>query len=393
MGIMDEGADGSFGGDGLNDRETLHLQQRIVDELGPTLYQGWTRLDAAFSQLGRQSETRLVTFYQGGYVARGPLPHRVMELFIELRRVRRGSEGSFASVFMQWVHGQVPQWYFNHDRRPFWNSPTDDLLTPPQVEPLPELVRWRRDFEELGETVPQWLVEQPVGVEMARLAEALQAADVPAGWVELALDAAGASSESAQSVLKSPYARGPWCEGRLTLKRVGPDFYTVEISDYGAVRELGDYREEKEAALALWNYLTSARPPAYHLPMAELQRLMASAAPSFDDLAHRLLNLGPGGLITSLATGVAYDHFGGQDGLYLYPWGTPLPLRSLPQTALQAPGAAHQVYLANRGVDVQAEITAPWFDQPGGGLRFRLAGGSIRDAVNAGVLTPVVVSG
>src|SRR5699024_4937020 len=93
----------------------------------------------------------------------------------------------------------------------------------------------------------------------------------------------------------------------------------------------------------------------------------------------------------NLATGLPYDRLGGLDGLYFHLWNTPWEQRSLPDTAW-APGAVQVVFVAARAVEVQAELAPAWFDQPGGGLRFRVQppARGVRDLLQSGVLAPVV---
>jgi hypothetical protein len=73
--------------------------------------------------------------------------------------------------------------------------------------------------------------------------------------------------------------------------------------------------------------------------------------------------------------------------VYLFPAGTPVERRSLPPTSLRDGARLHR-FIMTADVLVRGELVAPWFGQPGGGLRFRLAEDfrGIRDLVVTGAL-------
>ena len=134
--------------------------------------------------------------------------------------------------------------------------------------------------------------------------------------------------------------------------------------------------------------------------------LPASTPVSAIDLQHRShayqgayaqifaqLQAGGGALLTTLPPGVALDRFGSLDGVFLFPWATPVPNRSLPPTANgQAPNLYQ--FVTTAPLHVEAEIVAPWFGQPGGSLRFRIAadGVGVRQLVTARALTEVRIT-
>jgi hypothetical protein len=70
-----------------------------------------------------------------------------------------------------------------------------------------------------------------------------------------------------------------------------------------------------------------------------------------------------------LQPGSIVDRYGGTDGLFVAPRGTPFGNRSLPCEWANKDLNAYEVVKA---IDVDAGISAPWFNQPGGGVQFEL---------------------
>ncbi|MBW4716194.1 TNT domain-containing protein [Saccharothrix sp. SC076] len=69
-----------------------------------------------------------------------------------------------------------------------------------------------------------------------------------------------------------------------------------------------------------------------------------------------------------LAVGVELDRFGTPEGRVLSETGTPFTQRSLPPTALTA---GYRRYRVTRELPVWFTLSAGWFGQPGGGVRYR----------------------
>ena len=84
-----------------------------------------------------------------------------------------------------------------------------------------------------------------------------------------------------------------------------------------------------------------------------------------------------------LPVGTALDRFGHPGGAWLSPDGTPFVERALPPDSATKP--YHQ-YVVNDptklppGYHIEQSKAAPWFDQPGGGIQYRIIGPDGRDA-------------
>ena len=67
--------------------------------------------------------------------------------------------------------------------------------------------------------------------------------------------------------------------------------------------------------------------------------------------------------------GDVFDRYGSRSGRFVAPLGTPYPARSLP------PGthlSTYEKYIVKKPFDAYVGITAPWFNQPGGGIQYKL---------------------
>lgn len=72
----------------------------------------------------------------------------------------------------------------------------------------------------------------------------------------------------------------------------------------------------------------------------------------------------------TLQPGAKIDRYGYEGGSYVAPEGTPYGMRAL------APGTEtkpYHVYEVLKPLDAMGGETAPWFDQPGGGLQFKFS--------------------
>lgn len=87
----------------------------------------------------------------------------------------------------------------------------------------------------------------------------------------------------------------------------------------------------------------------------------------------------------TLQPGTRIDRYGSEYGTFVCPEGVPYEMRSL------APGSEtkpYNVYEVRKPVEVLAGETAPWFDQPGGGVQY-MFDKSIRELIEAGILIKV----
>lgn len=356
------------------------LLRALADALAAAGGDRATRVEAEWSQAGTQHSGRAYLTDADG-VRRIPLPDDAVAAFAALRAQMSGPAlGAWLSAHIVVTPGAEPVLEANYDRRPAWNSPTTSMLDTPDEPIVPTEDRWLVDLKRHPRDrahIPAWLAPDAVeGEAVAELRAALDGAGVPRAAVVLPGE---------------PPA--PTFEGTLEVVRYSPSHYAVRISDYGQHHLLGEYRSERQACLALWQYLTQPLPGPVRTTQAELAARAQGAQRSYGDLYARLRNVGRGGILTNLAVGVPYDRFGGPDGLYFFAWGTPWEQRSLPPTA-NAAGARFVTFVALRPVEIQAEIVEPWFGQPGGGIRFHVEGGkAVRDLVREQVLALVDVVG
>jgi hypothetical protein len=177
-------------------------------------------------------------------------------------------------------------------------------------------------------------------------------------------------------------------EGALALVPADGGFDLVTI-DYGQPVRLGHADDEAAAAALLLAYLDRPLPALRPIASDEFRDLAASTSAQSDELRPRLTD---GSLLIQLPAGLALDRIGALDGVMLFPAETPFEARSLPPTALA--GAELHRFVTAADVLVRVQVVAPWFGQPGGGIRFTLADDftGIRDLVVAGALERVAVA-
>lgn len=192
-------------------------------------------------------------------------------------------------------------------------------------------------------------------------------------------------------LLPGDHPTGQPVEGALRIVPVdaaamhGQD-WALEVVDYGTPRRLAVARDEDDAVEMLRRFLNRPFPPARDVPRAELDALAQRAGASYPQLAAQTHAAGGAGLTIQIPAGIPVDRVGGPDGYLLHPLDTPLPARSLPPQATERPDV-HR-YVTDRPFLVNVRIVQPWFDQPGGALRFAIAdpGLTIRDLVVDGSL-------
>lgn len=324
-----------------------------------------------WSQAGTQHSGRI--YLTSGAV---PVPEPVTATLSRLRAaMARPGAGTWLSAQAQ-VDPDDSRWDFNHTRRPYWNSP-DSMLAPTAAPAVPDDARWAADLRRYprdAEHALGWLAA-PVssGRSFTALREALTSAGFATGGVALPDEE------------QTPF------EGCVAVVRHSTAHYSMQVADYGHHEFLAEYAEEEHVSRAVWDYLHQPLPHPTAMSWAEIEQRARAAGGAYADLHHRLAQEGPGGIITNLAAGVPFDRYGVLDGLFFYPWGTPWPQRSLPQTA-HGPGAAQVILMAPAPVEVHAQIVPAWFSQPGGGIRFRVEGArhqGLRDLVRTGVLLQI----
>lgn len=173
-------------------------------------------------------------------------------------------------------------------------------------------------------------------------------------------------------------------EGALEV-RADEDGFALVTGDYGQAFPIASAATAEEAVGELLAYVDRVLPAPRSATAAEITDLSAAAAPHYADLVERL---GSGRtLLITLPAGLVLDRIGALDGVYLFPAGTSVEQRSLAPTSL-GDGARLHRFITAADVLVHAELVAPWFGMPGGGLRFRLAEDfrGVRDLVISGAL-------
>jgi len=179
----------------------------------------------------------------------------------------------------------------------------------------------------------------------------------------------------------------PPVEGALRIVPVQQDDFALEVVDYGTARRLATARGEEDAVEMLRRFLNRPFPAPRDIPRHELDGLRDRAASTYPQLAQQVAQAGEQGLTIQIPAGVPVDRIGGPDGYLLHPLDTPVQQRSLPPHVVQAP-EVHR-YLVERPFMVTVRFVQPWFDQPGGALRFQTADPSVtvRDLVVDGSLS------
>lgn len=299
---------------------------------------------------------------------RHALPVAAVGLFQQIReRMTDDTHGAWLSARI--TLDDEPVFIPNYSKRVYWNSPAM-FIAPDEAAPIPTDEEWTAELRRhprAPDFVPAWVaVRVTDSREFDQLRQALTGAGVP------------------QAAVRLPGESHTTFEGAILVRSL-EGLYSVDVFDYGQLHHLGTARQEREAGMIAWNYLTAPMPMPVMLTPGEVEQRAHSALAPYEALRQRIVAAGPGGVVTNLAPGIPYDRWGTIDGLYIYAWATPTQERSLPPTAL-GEGALRVGLVANRPVPVQAELVPAWFDQPGGGIRFRLQR-PVRDYVRAGELS------
>lgn len=189
-------------------------------------------------------------------------------------------------------------------------------------------------------------------------------------------------------ILPGDTADHPPLEGAMEVSTIGREV-TVGIRDYGELEIVHRAVDEPAAYTWLWEYLSLPLPAARPVPRTDLHQRVDAYRPTLAAFYEQVRHAG-GPHLATLPPGVALDRIGAIDGVYLFPWGTPVPLRALPA---ESPDARLYQVLTAAPLEVEVEIVRPWFGQPGGALRFRIAadGVGVRQLILAGSLLEVTV--
>ncbi|PZE85014.1 hypothetical protein DEI91_06055 [Curtobacterium sp. MCBD17_032] len=183
----------------------------------------------------------------------------------------------------------------------------------------------------------------------------------------------------------------PPVEGALRIVPVDAEAFALEVVDYGTARRLATARGEDDAVEMLRRFLNRPFPDARDVRRSDLDQMRDRSASTYPQLAQQVATTGDAGLTIQIPAGVPVDRIGGPDGYLLHPIETPLHARSLPPHATASP-EVHR-YVVERPFLVTVRFVHPWFDQPGGALRFEIADPTttIRDLVVDGSLARVRV--
>jgi len=178
-------------------------------------------------------------------------------------------------------------------------------------------------------------------------------------------------------------------EGALEIRAADGGFELATL-DYGRSSPLARDDSESGIARLLLEYLDRPLPAPRTLSVSQFEALAAAAAGHYAELRERLVE---GSLLITLPSELALDRIGALDGVLLFPAGTSVEARALPPTALVDGAELHRFVTAG-DVLVRADLVQPWFGQPGGALRFRLAEDfrGVRDLVVSGALERVAVA-
>lgn len=346
-----------------------HPDPVLVARLGALVREA-ARAPAALAEWSQVATAHAGRIYVDG--DRRPLPEPAVEVFRRLREeMRDETHGAWFSAQLELGPGGE-KFTPNYTERVYWNGAR--MLEPPADQsPIPTDADWAAELRRHPRVVvPEW-IDTPADSheEFASLRAGLERMGLPRAAVRL------------------PGEDHVTFEGAVLVRQL-PGAYTVDVFDYGQLHHIGTDPTARGAGLLAWNYLSSPLPAPVAMPPEELEQRARSGAPGYAQLAARLQAAGPGGVVINLATGIPFDRWGGIDGLYLYAWNTPLPQRSLPPSATED-GATRVTFLANHPVPVQAEVVPAWFDQPGGGIRFRVDE-PLRDLLRSGALSVVAAT-
>lgn len=174
-------------------------------------------------------------------------------------------------------------------------------------------------------------------------------------------------------------------EGALKVTQSADGKWELVMSDYGQTRSLFKRDSEREMFDAVRLYVLTPLPRAEGLELtdAEFEEMMHTRGQQMHELAEQIQASGPN--LIQLPQGLLIDRIGVVDGFLSYHFRTSFEARAMHPFALEQ--RIHVFRVANPFL-VTAELTQPWFGQPGGGVRFVLEEPmlSFRDLIHTGVL-------
>lgn len=367
--------------------QILGLQQQSADALRAEVAdQAFVTAHLEWSQAGTQHSARAYLLDEAGTLTRIEIPDSAENILGQLRLVTaNATDGAWFSAHVSITSDPAAdntalEW----NERPYWNSPDARMSTAPAGEPFPTDELWLADLERFpraADKVPAWLSASTAlpGAASASLRERL----TKSGYPQEALVLPGDPPGSADVAL----------EGALEVRQVGSKRYAVGVRDYGVFEPFHTAPSEREACDWLWSFLLRQMPPATAVAQYDLQQRSSGYRPAYAQL-YAQLQAGGGSLLTTLPPGIALDRLGAIDGVFLFPWGTPVPQRALPPHASGGNSRLYQ-FVTMRPLHFEAEIVQPWFGQPGGAIRLRLAtdGTGVRQLLQSGALVEVRVAG
>lgn len=380
----------------------LHSSALVAAQHAPV---AWRRAVLEWSQAADQHSGRSYLETDTGIV-RLPLEDSSLAALATHRRAsaRPGTGTWFAALVAVTPDGTVTS-TFEWNARPYWNALGIRMVPMPGEalpgEPVPSLALWHQDlgrFPRSGEHLPGWLTEagesaSPSARHAAQPSPASHTA--PAGTttddattfsaLRTRLDSVGYPAEAV--VLPDLGTAPGTVEGAMEVRGQAGG-YAIGIRDYGTFTPLHETGTAQDAAAWLWEYLCRATPTPTATPRSDLEERASAYRPVYAAMYERVRV--SGSERATLDAGVALDRIGSLDGVYLYPWSTPLPARSLPPTA--GPNVRLHQVVTGGPLLVDAEIVPAWFGQPGGSLRFRTVGTHVRELVENGTLIEVTVA-
>ena len=178
-------------------------------------------------------------------------------------------------------------------------------------------------------------------------------------------------------------------EGALRVRRTERD-WVLETVDYGTGYRLLSVDSENAVPEMVLAYVSRPMPPPQPMTRDELDQLVNRVARHYFDLRDRARAAGSAGISLLLPPELPVDRLGALDGVELYPVETPFGQRAHGPWSRRPENDVH-TFVTTTDIAVRAAIKPPWFGQPGGGLRYRLAarGTGIRDLVVSGALRRV----
>ncbi|OII15472.1 TNT domain-containing protein [Curtobacterium sp. MCBA15_008] len=182
----------------------------------------------------------------------------------------------------------------------------------------------------------------------------------------------------------------PPLEGALRVEPSSAGFDLLSV-DYGQARVISRADDEDGVSDLVRAYLRRPIPEPRSIRAEEFAELRRSTEGYLPELADRIRSSG-GQVLIELPPAIPVDRVGGPDGWLLNPFGASFESRSLPPNALSLPSSVHP-YVTDGIVLVHAQITLPWFGQPGGAIRFSIADDTvtIRDLLVSGQLRRITV--